>query len=479
MSRESFIQAAVARFEVELRKAVEAVEASTGPRAFAGAERRVHDLTTELADHLVGSALQRMCRSQERTRAEVARLRDAAPTMTLKLQGMRRTPVMLLGGTVVSLEAHYLYARPIHPTKTTRGPAGTGVFPVLDSIGIADRSTPALRFRVAHAVVEASSVGSAREQLAQAGLEVEHKQALRFTYAVADSALTSRAAEIQRRQRRSGPLSGRKVVAAVDGGRVRVRHALRGAPKKGGRRPFELNWREPKVLTIYVVDEHGRRDKTFRSVIDGTLGDADAVVRLLAFHLRRLGAHEAAHLTLIGDGAPWIWKRALRLRDDVGLPAERFTEVLDYFHVVERLYEFARSRPGWSEARATAWALARKKQLKQGEIATIIRAIRGLVTAEEAKDGSTLEYWTRNRERMRYDRFRTHGLPIGSGAVESAVRRVLNLRMKSTGTFWKENHAEGMLHLRAYSKAGRWSEIEESVLAIAGWKPKRRRRFLK
>ena len=43
-----------------------------------------------------------------------------------------------------------------------------------------------------------------------------------------------------------------------------------------------------------------------------------------------------------------------------------------------------------------------------------------------------------------YARFRRRGLPIGSGAVESAIRRVINLRIKGPGVLWEEENAEGM-----------------------------------
>ena len=47
---------------------------------------------------------------------------------------------------------------------------------------------------------------------------------------------------------------------------------------------------------------------------------------------------------------------------------------------------------------------------------------------------------------------------MGSGAVESAVRRVVNLRMKGNSIFWLEENAESFLHLRCAYKAGRWRE---------------------
>lgn len=43
---------------------------------------------------------------------------------------------------------------------------------------------------------------------------------------------------------------------------------------------------------------------------------------------------------------------------------------------------------------------------------------------------------------------------MGSGAVESAIRRVINLRLKGPSIFWRGPNAERVLHMRAYLKAG-------------------------
>ena len=53
---------------------------------------------------------------------------------------------------------------------------------------------------------------------------------------------------------------------------------------------------------------------------------------------------------------------------------------------------------------------------------------------------------------------------VTSGQVESAVRRVVNLRFKAPGSFWKEDKVEQLMHLRAYFKAGRWDELIKGVL---------------
>ena len=50
--------------------------------------------------------------------------------------------------------------------------------------------------------------------------------------------------------------------------------------------------------------------------------------------------------------------------------------------------------------------------------------------------------------------------------MESAIRRVINLRLKGPGIFWHEETAEAMLMIRSYYKALRWSELAQ--LACAG-----------
>jgi hypothetical protein len=64
----------------------------------------------------------------------------------------------------------------------------------------------------------------------------------------------------------------------------------------------------------------------------------------------------------------------------------------------------------------------------------------------------------------RYVTLEARKLSIGSGQVESAVRRVINLRFKAPGSFWNETTVSGLMHLRAAFKAGRWNEIMIGVI---------------
>jgi hypothetical protein len=65
---------------------------------------------------------------------------------------------------------------------------------------------------------------------------------------------------------------------------------------------------------------------------------------------------------------------------------------------------------------------------------------------------------------MRSVTLEAHKLPIGSGQVESAVRRGINLRCKAPGSFWTETTVSGLMHLRAAFKAGRWDDVMIGVV---------------
>ena len=64
-----------------------------------------------------------------------------------------------------------------------------------------------------------------------------------------------------------------------------------------------------------------------------------------------------------------------------------------------------------------------------------------------------------------YATYRRRRLPLGSGAIESAIRRVINLRLKGNSIFWEEENAEGMLQVRGLVLSGRWSATFAKITA--------------
>ena len=308
----------------------------------------------------------------------------------------------------------------------------------------------------------------AQQALARRGVRLDRKTIRRLAYRYGRRALQLRDERIRASTEApmTGQLAGKRVVVSVDGGRLRLRSGERRGRRRAKTRyrGYSAPWREPKVLTIYTVDDRGRRDRHELPLHDGTMQDADSVFALMVGHLRLLGAADAVVLVLVGDGARWIWDRIDFLVPAVGIPHERFIAIVDYYHAVEHLQKAADLRANWSASKRKAWMARNKKHLRAGRIEEVIRAIDELRVGRRAKALETeRNYFIRNRDRMRYRDFERRGLPIGSGAVESAVRQVVNLRLKSNATYWLEPNAEAILHLRAVLKAGRWDELARHV----------------
>jgi len=104
-----------------------------------------------------------------------------------------------------------------------------------------------------------------------------------------------------------------------------------------------------------------------------------------------------------------------------------------------------------------------------GKIDEVIECLKALARGRNAR-GVMREvgYFEEHKERMRYDELERKGLPLGSGAMESTIRQVVNLRLKGAGMFWLLHNAEGFLHLRCYLMAGRWDIIENAIINHKG-----------
>jgi len=251
------------------------------------------------------------------------------------------------------------------------------------------------------------------------------------------------------------------VVISTDGGRIRLRETKRGPKTKKGRRRYTGAWREPKVLIIYVVDAEGKRESSFAPVIDGTLKGPEAVFALLRSYLQRLGITQADQVLFIADGAPWIWKRVPLLVQALGLAADQVHEVLDFYHAAEHLGKVSALRKDWSAKVRSRWRNQQRRLLLGGELQRVIDAVRELCRGRNSKSIRThRDYFIKNQSRMAYAKLLGMKLPIGSGAIESTVRRVVNLRLKGASLFWCRGSAEAILMLRSYYKAGRWNLLK-------------------
>src|SRR3954452_9196633 len=235
-----------------------------------------------------------------------------------------------------------LYCAPRGRTGKGRGREGGGLYPELAAYRISEGSSPNVQAEVGRQV-GLMPIELARAELARRGLKLDEKAVRRIANELGAQMLTTRTRDLMRF--RAGELpagtefAGKRVAVEIDGGRVRVRTVIKtihvGGKRK--RKPFRVEWREPKVVTLFETDEKGRMVKGSRPVIDGTLQGPDALIELVAFHLHRLGAAKAKIVTFTADGAPWIWARLDWVIAQVKLEPARVVEVLDWCHGVHHL----------------------------------------------------------------------------------------------------------------------------------------------
>ncbi len=467
----------------DLETAAAHLAASETPEEFFDGERGIHEVTRSMGDLVTGTVLQYLAEAPSVVEPARATVQEeaAASGVTLRSNGRRSTGVQLLGGSRVKIRTLRLAQVNNGPAREhgARGPGGSGVYPVLAQLGITGLATPALAAEVAREVVESASFHVARSSLRERGLDLSHGTLRRLTYLVAERALAARGDVLKESTLDddelpdAGALVGKRVVVSVDGGRLRVRQASKGGRRnaRGGQK-FKAPWKEPKVLTIYVADEQGRRDEAIPAIVDATLGDANDVTALIIGYLRLHGAQQARSVLFVGDGASWIWARASLIRDAVGIPEDRFVEALDFFHAVEHLGELAQLPLDWVDGASKTWVRRQAKRLKKSRLDLVLADIDELARHADPDDvAAGRRYFDTHAERMDYKTCIEEGLPIGSGAVESAVRRVVNLRLKANSSFWLEEHAEGVLHLRAQLKAGRWDETMRRTMSQPVWTP--------
>lgn len=251
-----------------------------------------------------------------------------------------------------------------------------------------------------------------------------------------------------------------KIYIAMDGTGVPVvKRETEGRKGKNG----DAKTREAKlgcVFTQTTVDSEGYpvRDEDSTSYV-GAIEKADLFGGRIYAEAVRRGFNRAQEVTILGDGAKWIW----------GIADEHFpgaTQIVDLYHAREHLATVAKLVHGsTSSKRAKRWLSARRDELDAGEVQNITAALGRLRPSDKAirkQVQNELEYFRRNAKRMRYAEFRSRGLFVGSGVVEAGCKTVIGQRLKLSGMHWTVKGANAIIALRCCQMSSRWEEFWES-----------------
>jgi hypothetical protein len=382
--------------------------------------------------------------------------------------------LLTIGNVVVDLKLPYVVERRAKP-KGKRKSLHQGFCPLLRWLGMSEGITPLVWSTIAEYGMIGSSFAIARSNLIQWGINISLKRIERLTYHFGGFGISQRDLKLSKLSQSTLPtgsvLKSQRVVISVDGGRTKLRiNKIGRRHAKTHSHGYVGEWVEPKLLTIYAVDEQGKKLKTSEIPItnDGTYENYQILLNILEMHLVSLGINQAKQVLLISDAAEWIWKHIPALLKRLGSPTETF-HLLDFYHVTEHLHAFAEAAFSQAPERKK-WFYSARSDLKRGKITQVLEQMTAL---SKQANGETLEimmteinHLTKGHVegRLNYARIAALKLPIGSGAIESLVRQVVNLRMKGNGKFWLRNHAEIMLHARCQWTAGNWQTFSDSIL---------------
>lgn len=166
-------------------------------------------------------------------------------------------------------------------------------------------------------------------------------------------------------------------------------------------------------------------------------------------------------LVFIGDGARWMWKWLSDFYPGA-------VQILDFYHAFEKVGEWAglvfKERQVVSD-----WCEQAKQLLLNNELGELLLHIQDMNCQGEGleKKKALLTYLESNAERMNYKTYLEKGYLIGSGAIESAQRTVVQHRLKKSGQRWTIKGGQEVLNLRTKNLSNQWEEVTNLVRLAA------------
>jgi hypothetical protein len=229
-------------------------------------------------------------------------------------------------------------------------------------------------------------------------------------------------------------------------------------------------WAEVKTALIgRVVQRAGKAGTPEAHAVDlvysSRLADVGAFTHALRLLVHRTGLHRAGTVAAVSDGAPWLQGVVDVYRRDA-------VRILDFPHALEHVALAGGAAFGLAPPGCHAWLAEQAHTLKHAAPEAVLEALRALpvaaaadpTAAAQARD-QTLAYLEARLPMVQYAAFQAQGLPIGSGAVESANKLVVEARLKGSGMHWAHANVTPMVALRACRGSGRWAQDWPAILA--------------
>ena len=226
------------------------------------------------------------------------------------------------------------------------------------------------------------------------------------------------------------------------------------------------SWKENKLGCIFTSDNIHYYTNSKTGEMQHKIEKCDYVSYLgsaseFKWHLFSLALENnydpEREVVILSDGASWIRNISEEL-----FPGA--TMILDIFHLFENVHTYAKGLFPEDSTKAKLWAKAVCDKLEKGEWKKILE--------EDVEDKAVLgfnlhSYIKSNSDRIDYPTYKEKGYFVGSGAIESGNKVVVQKRLKLAGMRWNKESAQYLLTLRAKFSSGRWiSDVEAAVGAL-------------
>ena len=336
-----------------------------------------------------------------------------------------------------------------------------GVAPLDERLGIGPGALSPGLARVACRLGIDDSFGEAADALRETlRVDVPREAIRRMTEGIGQVAEDEEMAAVTRAQAGYAPLADTNTVAVgaallveVDGAMVHL----------------EEDWHEVKVGLAAPLGPHTHLDPEtgHETLVMGTPSYCAGFETAESFWYRAyvtacrqgLGSVGLARIIVLGDGADWIWRSAARF---LAIGTAEIVEIVDIYHAWEHLGTVATAVFGVGTPAAYAWLDPLKGKLHDDGVAPILAALAALPSLTPTASDEirkALGYFTTHAARMDYPRFRACHYPIGSGAVESTCKTLIEEREKGAGMRWLQQDAQTVASLRALWRSGRWKSF--------------------
>ena len=172
---------------------------------------------------------------------------------------------------------------------------------------------------------------------------------------------------------------------------------------------------------------------------------------------KKLGVVDDEHLSILADGAKWIW-------DQAALCWKKAQWVLDVFHVSQHIHDCGKILFGEKSPQCRAWAQAQLQSLIEDGPVPYMKNLKELQILHDSDEKtqairSLANYLQPNLDSMWYRQRLAQGRPIGTGLIEGGCKTIVSNRLKLNSARWTPKHAEQIAALRCLDYSGLWSDF--------------------